>query len=400
MSRGLAGFLSVVVVASVLFPLSHACADFRLRGDAVTHLEWYDDPQGDEALPFYQYLRINLDDTAGGRKFRIYGRLAEDVNNEVDTESRLYFAYFEKKDVWDNTDLRIGRQWVNTVAGSPVLDGLQVRYLRPELFRLKAYGGINASLEDYESDEVVWGFSVEDDFLDRTDLGLSYYQKRVDGDLALEFLGLSAWTRVGKRGSVFGELQYDLLSQIPSYYQAAVRLVPNDRWTFRGEYYGFTPVFDSTSIYSVFAVDDYEEVSVSADYRLDREWTLFARYAREFYESFDDSDVVEAGAELIRPKELSGYLVAVFRTGYEDLNGIRANVRAPLYGEITLDAGAEYNVYDRVGDDRGDTSSKRYWLAGERDLGESLNLRAKVERIESEIYDYYNRGRIRLRYTF
>ncbi len=389
-----------VLFVSLFLIQGQVSADVRVGGDASVHLEWLDDPDGDEAVPAYLYLRLNVDDVSDGRDWRIrfYGRAADDLNSKLDIDSRLYFGYWER--TWDGTALLVGRQWVNTVAGSPVMDGVQVRYLRPDLFRLRVYGGIYASLVDYRSDEVVWGFSVEDDFLDRTDLGLSYYQKLVDGDLAREILGFSAWTRVGKRGSAFGELQYDLLSLVPAYYQAAVRLVPDDRWTFKGEYYGFTPVFDSTSIYSVFAVDDYEEVSVSVDYRLDRDWTVFGSYSREFYESFEDSDVFEAGVELLRPEAVGGYLVGVFRTGYEDLNGVKASVSAPVLYDIRLDVGAEYNVYDRVGDSDDDTTSERYWISGERGFGSDWSLKVKAERIQSEVYDYYHRGRLTLRYRF
>ena len=136
-----------------------------------------------------------------------------------------------------------------------------------------------------------------------------------------------------------------------SFPPAGVRLVPGDKVTLKTEYFGYTPVFDSTSIYSVFAVDEYQEVSVSADYRLGRMWTLFGSYTREMYESFDDANVIEAGAELRRKGGYGGYVAAVYRSGEEELKGLKAAYRMAAPYDVRLGVGAEYNVYSRIDDD-------------------------------------------------
>jgi len=394
--------IGLLVLLVLLFPPA-SNADWSTRGETTTILESYDDPvDGDAALPMYQYLRLDIRDGTGegSKAFRLYGRLAGDLNDEVDAESRLYYAYYQQKDMWEGADLRVGRQWVNTMAGSPMFDGIRIDKDWNDLLTLTFYGGAKAAIEESEDDGLVWGFSVKEDMWSGADLAASYMQKRDGGDLDKEILGFSGRTKVSKRGSAYGEFQYDMISRITSYYLAGIRL-PGEQWTVKSEYYGYTPVFDSTSIYSVFAADEYKEASISADYRLDRNWTLFGSYTREMYDSFDDSNVVEAGCELRKKDGYGGYVAAIFRSGDEDLRGIKVDYRLPAPYDIKMDVGAEYNVYNRIyDDDDDDTSSERYWLEGIKDLSEDLTLRAKVERVESVVNDYYNRGRVSLRYRF
>jgi len=392
----------LLVLPVLLFPLV-VKADWSMRGDTTTVLESYEDPVDEEAaLPVYQYLRLDLrDGTGNGAKgFRLYGRIAGDLNDEVDAESRLYYAYYQQKDLWNGVDIRAGRQWVNTVAGSPIVDGLRVDWNWEDVLTFTAYGGGYATIEDEEGGDSVLGFIIKEDLWAGSDLSASYMQKRDGGDLDKEILGIAGRTKVSKRGSVYGEFQYDMISRISSFYQAGIRL-PGEQWTIKSEFFGYTPVFDSTSIYSVFAADEYKEASISADYRLDRNWTLFGGYTREMYDSFDDSNVVEAGCELRKKGGYGGYVATIFRSGEEDLRGIKVDYRMPAPYDVRLDIGAEYNVYNRIDDDDDDdTSSKRYWLEGVKDLSGDLTLRAKVERVESVVYDYYNRGRLSLKYRF
>jgi len=58
----------------------------------------------------------------------------------------------------------------------------------------------------------------------------------------------------------------------------------------KGEFYQVLPTFDSTSIYSVFAVDKYQEYLVRAEYSLEAPDALFASYAHQTYEDSDDAD--------------------------------------------------------------------------------------------------------------
>jgi hypothetical protein len=389
------------LVLGVSAPAMVAAGTFELKGETTSILESWEDPaSGKAALPFHQYLRLDLTETeGGGQRLALYGRLSADIEGRVDADSRLYHAWYEKKGIFTGADLRLGRQWVTTVAGSPVIDGA---LLKAPLWghRLSVFGGGWVPFDDESPAALTWGAQLA---RDGANLGasLSYMQKWEGGDLAREYLGAEVSLAIPGDGKAYGEFQYDLLSGVFGWWLAGARFSPAARLSLRAEYAGSTPVFDSTSIFSVFAVDDYREASIKGDYRLDGGWTLFGGCTREFYREGGDSGVVEAGAELRRPRDLHGYLAGIWRTGEEDLSGIKVSVGAPVGLGVTADAGVEYDVYTRLGDEHdSDTSARRLWVEGSRPLGDDLALSFKFERIVSVVYDYYNRGRLGLTYRF
>ena len=88
-------FFCMAAVLLALGPVDSALGA-SVSGRASTVLEWYDDANEDTAVPFYQYLLLNVRDIGGkGYNFRGYGRLADDLADEVDVDSRLYYAYLE-----------------------------------------------------------------------------------------------------------------------------------------------------------------------------------------------------------------------------------------------------------------------------------------------------------------
>lgn len=378
-------------------------ADFALSGEATAVLESWDDPvDGEGALPFYQYLRLDFAEKGGGgdQRFALYGRLAADLADEVDADSRLYYAWYEKRGIVPGADLRVGRQWINTVAGSPVIDGVLVR---GGLWghRLALFGGGWVSFDDQRVEDAwTWGAQLAREGRS-CDASLSYMQKWDGGDLARELVGGGIQVGIPWSGTAFGEFQYDLISEVLAWWSAGARISPSSRLSLRAEFLGTTPVFDATDIYSVFAVDEYREASLKADYRIGREWLAFAGYTREMYREIGDADVGEAGIELRRPAALHGYVSGVWRTGDRDLSGVKASLGGPVFLGIDGDAGIEYDVYSRVGDGSdSDTTAKRYWVEARRPFSGGLTLAGRVERVESIVYDYYNRGRLSLAYRF
>ncbi|OQY21163.1 MAG: hypothetical protein B6I37_09165 [Desulfobacteraceae bacterium 4572_35.2] len=56
-----------------------------VSGRSSTEIEWYDTGDGETAIPFYQYLLLNVYDIDGdGMNFRGYGRVADDLADEAD----------------------------------------------------------------------------------------------------------------------------------------------------------------------------------------------------------------------------------------------------------------------------------------------------------------------------
>ena len=111
---------------------SQALAATTISGRASTVFEWFDDPHGDTATPVYQYLQFNALDLADkGWDFRGYGRASTDLADRVDADSRLYYAYVQKKGLAEGLDLKLGRQFLATAAGASLMDGISLDYALP-----------------------------------------------------------------------------------------------------------------------------------------------------------------------------------------------------------------------------------------------------------------------------
>ncbi|GAB4272024.1 MAG: hypothetical protein Kow0092_27000 [Deferrisomatales bacterium] len=379
-------------------------AAVRVSGHSGTVVEWFDEPQGDLALPVYEYLRLDLRDLGrDGVDFAAYGRLSGDPTGETEAESRLYYAYVEKKDLFGRLDARFGRQFVTTVAGASVLDGIDLKLEDLGPLAVRAFGGGDVAYdEDYEAGDLLWGLEVSGRAAGSLDWEASYLQKWDDGELARELVGLGGNWGAGDALDLYGELQFNYLADAVSYFLGGLTYHPSLRWSVRGEYLYSLPVFDSTSIYSVFAVEEYRELLGEVVYRLRPGLRVFGRYTHEFYAEFADADVYEVGVEQVRTGRFSGYLVGTFRDdeGGQDLRGVKARAAFRFTPRLQLGAGAHVDVLERDLADDDDTTSGRYWADATAYLTRTVDLQVKVERVESGLYDFYYRGRVRLDVRF
>lgn len=394
---------AVLVSLGVFAPL--AATGATVSGSSSTVLEWFDDPDGDLAVPVYEYLLLNVRDLgARGLNFRGYGRLGTDLTGETDAESRLYYAYLEKRDLVTDLDLRLGRQFVATTAGASVLDGVDLEYRNLGPLALRVFGGGDVTeYESYRADEdLVWGAEVAGTFVEDLDLAVSYYQKWDDGDLAQELFGFDGAYDFRNMLSVYTEVQFNYLSSAVSYFLGGAKYHRSPKWDLRAEYLYSLPVFDSTSIYSVFAVDEYQEVQGELGFTIIRGLRAYGLYTREIYQDFADANVYEVGLEKLRTGRCSGYLSGVFRDDGEgqDLRGLKARAAYLLHSKFEAGVGLHVDVLERDPEEEDDTTAKRYWADLTAHLTRKINVQAKLERVESGLWDDYHRGRVRLNVLF
>lgn len=397
-------FLGIAILSAVVLPLNSALGA-TVSGRSSTEIEWYDTGEEDTAVPFYQYLLLNVHDIDNdGMAFRGYGRVADDLADEADVDSRLYYAYFEKKELFKDLDLRFGRQFISTTAGASIMDGLYLDYGGLDGFDITLFGGGDvAYYEGYNAKDLIAGVEISRSFFDNLNLGVSYLQKWDNSELANELFGLDIDYDCKEMLHIYSETQFNYLADTVSYFLAGTKYHRSENWSLRAEYLYSLPVFSSTSIYSVFAVDEYQEIFVEYEQRIAAGLRAFVNYAREMYESDADADVFEAGLEKIRTGRFSGYVIGTWRDDPDgqDLAGFK------LYGATTISkkfqagAGVHVDVLERyLDEDEDETTSSRIWVDGTVTFNRKINLQAKVERIESDLWDDYYRGRVRLNVRF
>ncbi|PLX90345.1 MAG: hypothetical protein C0614_00725 [Desulfuromonas sp.] len=384
-----------------------------LSGRASTVAEWFDTAEEETALPFYQYLQFSLMDMGGkGYNFKAYGRLADDLQDEVDIDSRLYYAYVEKKDLLGRLDLRLGRQFITTTAGASLMDGLRFDYRFLDNYSAKLYGGGDVTYyENYTFDaNGVFGVELGGLVYDEVfGFNLSYLQKWREGVLGQELAGLDLSYDIDGKLWAYGEFQYDVLSERMSYALTGAKYRFDNSLSLRLEYLYSLPVFVSTSIYSVFAVDEYEELLAETVFKISPSFQSYFRYVHEMYVDFEDADVFEAGIEKLRTGRVYGYVSGIYRLDEDgqDLGGVKAYMNYKCGSGFSAGMGANVDVlersiayFDSDDSEQDETTSTRLWVDAKMELTKSVNLEAKYEYIESDLYDYYNRGRVRLNVLF
>jgi hypothetical protein len=401
---------SAALALMVLGPAGAASA-VSVSGRASTVLEWFDDANGDTAIPLYQYLQLNVLNLADGYDFRLYGRVGDDIEGRRiggRAESRLYFAYLEKRNIVDNLDFRLGRQFISTTAGATVMDGLRLDYRLLDNYRLSLFGGGDvAYYEGYNLKDAIVGGEIAGRFIDDLHLGLSYVARVDGGNLGQELFGLNAAYDWNQTLYLYSETQYDYLSKRVSYFLAGTKYHAPGDWTARAEYLYSLPVFSSKSIYSVFAADEYEEIMGELTYAFGNGLRAFGRYTREMYVDFSDANVFMAGIEKLRTNRCSGYITGVYRddSDGQDLKGVKIYGNYLFNRYLQAGLGADIDVLERrlnyFDDEPSDeTTAKRFWADVTVFATDTINVQAKVERIESDLWNYYNRGRIRLNVLF
>ncbi len=399
------GFVALCCVAAGPPDMAAATAPV-VSGRSSTVVEWYSTGSGNDVTPVYQYLLLNAKDLDGkGMAFRGYGRLAESFDREVNVDSRLYYAYLEKRGIGvQDLDLKLGRQFVATSAGASVMDGLLLKMKAPGSLAFSIFGGGDvAYYRGYNAKDLIIGGELRGKVLPEFNLGLSYLQKWGDGDLTHELLGLDADYQYQKKLNLYSELQYNFLVESVSYFLAGAKYHKSSDWSLRGAYLYSLPVFSSTSIYSVFAADQYEELMGELRYRLAAGLYTFVRLQYEMYEEVANASVFEAGIEKIRTGNISGYLSGVFRNDEDgqDLKGIKLHGSYLYQKKLRCGLGLNVDVLERRLDENDDeTTSARYWLDLSYAFTRRISLLVKAERVSSDLWDDYYRGRIRLNTSF
>jgi len=220
--------------------------------------------------------------------------------------------------------------------------------------------------------------------------------------LTHELFGLDLDYDYQDRLGFYGEAQYNYLANTLSYFNGGVNLHWQPNWSLRLDYLYSLPVFSSTSIYSVFAVNEYQEASAEFSYRHAEGLRSFVRYAREMYEEVSDANVVEAGVEKIRTDRFSGYFSGVWRSDPDgqDLYGVKARGAYRFNSLLQAGVGAEIDVLERRLEESDETTSSRIWADATAYFSRKINVEAKIERGESDLWDHFYRGRVRLNILF
>lgn len=384
----------------------------EVHGRSSTQFLWFNnffDQQ--KQAEFAQYLNLSIlnVDKEGKLSFQGYGRVTQDVRNGEGLHGRLYYLYGDYRGLYDKVDIRLGRQWVNYAAGTALVDGGQIdlRNIGPVAFSIMGGRNVFFDLDDEatDSDDYVFGAAVYLTGFKNTDAEVSYFMKLDRSGMARNQLGGVFKQYLFDTVKVYANTRYDIVSESFSEVLAGVKVFPTAKLVLTGEWYQSYPAFDATSIYSVFAVDRYQEGVFRLDYTFNNMISIHAGYNRQDYGEDDDNsdgtaDVVEAGLSLRPIENLRLNLAYDHRNGYGgNLDGGIAEIFFTPIKQLELSAGLHYDVYDR---DRstGEETARRYWGGAKYQFTDKISAAVRVEdNVNVRFHDDWQ-GRVVFNYDF
>ncbi|UFS71397.1 hypothetical protein LPW11_04180 [Geomonas sp. RF6] len=409
----------------LMFPL--LCASWaqaaEIHGRSSTQLIWYENDllnngihNGNEtSVELAEYLRLGITNIDKAGKFSIYGygRGSQDFTSGQGLNGRLYYLYGDLRDLFDNRlDLRIGRQWVNYAAGSAIIDGFlaDVKNLGPVPLVFTVMGGhdVRFSLDGEFGNitDTAMGAGVAlalkdpPKFFRNTQAEFSWFRRMHQDEIIRDVLGGTLTQYLLNNLKLYGNARYDLVTESFNEVQGGIKYYPLSNLVFTGEYYESFPAFDTTSIYSVFAVDQYQEAVFRVDYTFNDIFTVHGGYTREWFGEGATANVYLAGVGVHPVAPLQLNVEFDQRTGYYgSITGVLVDALFDINKQFQLAAGFNWDVYQRQ-ESTGEEIARQYWFGGKAKLAKNMAVSARLQDDVNIRYESNWSGRVVLDYDF
>ncbi len=380
----------------------------EVHGRSSTQYQWFTDYlTGNKQAELGEYLSLSVTkiDPEGKLSIQGYGRGSQDILNGQGLNGRLYFLYADYSNLFDKADIRLGRQFVNYAAGSALIDGgkIDLKNVGPVAFSVMGGRNVifNLDGEASTSHDYVWGISANLAGFKSTNAELSYFMKLDDAGVARDQIGGTFNQYLLNSLKVYTNARFDMTSEVFSEVLAGVKYYPSSDLVFTGEWYQSYPIFDNSSIYSVFAVGRYQEGVFRADYTINDMASVNAGYTRQIYgDEGGDTDVYAIGTTLRPIEKVQVDLTYDYQLGYGGkLNGGALEVSYTPIAPLELAGGIHYDTYER---DRatGLETARKYWLGTKYKLNKSMTASVRVEDNVNQQYKSDWAGRAVFNYDF
>ncbi len=391
---------------SMLFASSVAWSA-EMHGSSSTQYQWFTDYlTGNKQAEFGEYLNLSVSkiDTAGKLTITGYGRVTQDIMNGQGLNGRLYYLYGDYSNLFDKIDVRLGRQFVNYAAGTALVDGgkIDLKNVGPIAFSIMGGRNVifNLDGEASSNNDFVWGVAANLTGFKNTDAELSYFMKLDDSGVARDQIGGTFKQYLFNSLKVYSNARYDLTSEVFSEVLVGAKYYPNSDLVLTGEWYQSFPIFDNSSIYSVFAVDRYQEAVFRADYTINDMIGVNVGYTREIYQEGNDIDVYEVGARIRPIEKVQINLNYDYQLGNDTkLNGGALEVVYEPIKTLELSGGVHYDTYER---DRvtGMETARKYWVGTKYRLAKNMTASFRIEDNVNQEFSNDWAGRVVFKYDF
>lgn len=404
---GIKGVLRLLLFVFLLSATSGWAAD--IHGKSSTQLLWFNDFYNGRQIELGEYLQFSVTKLDKDGKFNIYGygRGTQDLTNGEGLNGRLYYLYGDYRDLFDKLDVKLGRQFVNLSAGTTIIDGAQVdlKNIGPVAFTVlggrDVVFGIDGELS--RDGNYALGMAAYLTGFRKTDLDVSWFRKWDEGDVSRDIVGGSFKQYLLDSVKLYSNARYDLTSEVFNEVLAGIKYFPTANLIFTGEWFQSYPTFDTTSIFSVFAVNRYQEGVVRADYTINEYVAVNGGYSRQDYGDDGTADVYEAGCTLRPINTLTVGLAYDHRDGYGGhLDGGTFDVTWDATKELMLAGGLTVDAYNRdfFPTPAENEIAQKYWLGAKYRMGRNMAASLRIEDDVNVTYNSNVQGRFVFDYSF
>lgn len=372
-----------------------------------TQFLWGDDLLGKSQGILAQYVRFTIKPDGNLYSINGYMRGWKDLTEngkgvrDDDLLGRIYYLYLDLNPM-EHIGFRFGRQFVNyTASGFSIVDGITVNLNKIPYLNISATAGrdvIYALDSEYSRDgNYLIGINASITGFPNLQLGSSYIRKYDESEISRDRFGFN-FRYLHSLISPYSEVRYDTISQVVDEATAGIDLFPVNGLAIKGEFYHFFPSFDTTSIYSVFAVDKYREYLIRADYNFEKPVRLFGSYIRQTYEDDENTDNYIVGINFSPLKDLKVSFSTNYRRGFGgNLFGFELSGDYSTGKKLLLSAGIQYDAYHRPFFEHEDYDyAHRLWIGGRYEISKNASLILRLEDNINENFDHRPLGRVLL----
>ena len=392
--------LIILFISTMLIlPLSALGAELSLTSQ--TSATSWEEEDGTANSSASEYLKFYNRGTLGGFRLDLegYGRfthLEEELEPGDEDPNRLYVLAMTLSGENDRNVIILGRQFVSALVGPEMIDGLSIQTETGKAI-FNARWGYRSEVSGGSEDDIILGlgfdYNIKQGMYLSLDYGRTYDDRTLSELLATEWV--YSWHRFTK---AYINFNWDLMSQTLHESLVGTRLYFSDRFSAVVELAHNVQVFDSDSIYSVFAVDAAYTRSFSLLFTPSRTTRYAWDYAVESYQGGGGAKryVVSGHWTPGRSKIYSSLLQHTGSGG--DLLEISASVSTPVFKNFYAGIGGDLASTENPGE--ASVKSHLAYLSGELKLGPNTSVDLRLEHCGDELTEPTRSGRLALKVGF
>ena len=391
--------ISLLVMSMTAIPLSALGADLSLT--SVTSATGWEEEDGTANSSASEYVKFYNRGNLGGFKLDIegYGRftyLNEEFEPGDEDPNRLYVLAMTLSGEDDRNVITLGRQFVTALVGPEMIDGISIKNETGKA-TFNARWGYRSDVSGSSEEDTILGlgfdYNIKEGMYLSVDYGRTYDDRILSELLATEWI--YNWHRFTK---AYVNFNWDLMSRTLHESLVGTRIFFSDRLSFVFELAQNVQVFDSDSIYSVFAVDAAHTRSFSFLFTPSKTTRYIWDFAVESYQGGGSGKRYTISGHW-NPGRSKIHSSLLQHTGYGgDLVEMSASVSTPVLENLRATIGGDVSTSENPGE--GSVLSSLLYLGTELKLGSNTALDLRVERCNDELTQPTRSGRLALKVEF